>query len=49
MEVGDGMALLRWSFEPNVTSIDAAARSLSGVRAATFDTPLLHPGVEEED
>jgi hypothetical protein len=49
LEVGDGMALLRWSFEPNVTSIDAAARSLSGVRAATFDTPLLHPGADEED
>jgi hypothetical protein len=49
MEIGDGMALLRWSFEPNVTSIDAAARSLSGVRGATFDTPLLHPGVDEED
>lgn len=49
LEVGEGMALLRWSFEPNMTSIDAAARSLSGVRAATFDTPLLLPGPDEED
>lgn len=49
LEVGDGMALLRWSFEPNISSIDAAARSLSGVRSATFDAPLLHPSTDDDD
>ena len=49
LEVGAGMAVLRWSFEPNINSIDAAARSLGGVRSATFDTPLLLPVADEED
>jgi hypothetical protein len=47
LDVGCGVALLRWSYEPTAAAVDAGARALAGIRAATFDVPLLKPEPDE--
>lgn len=44
LQVGEGLALLRWRYEPTAAALEAAVCALAGIRAATPRLRLLRDG-----